>query len=681
MADEDYRVVAELELRVTKAEKGVKDVAKKVNSLERGLKKTGRTGDQALSQMSSMFNRVGAAMRGASGGVSSLTRNLVLMGGTYLGIRAVSDAVRSLATATFQVNSSVEDITTSIAAMTSEIEGISFEEGRRTADGLFRRLNDIAVQSPATATQLADIFTGVMGPLRSAGASMESLLGFTQNASAVGRVLRVDYEQLSRDVAGMATGVAGTDNKTFRLLRSMRLITKSTEQWNEMAKGDSARAAQELLDVFEQLGGPAADAFGRTWTGVSSTFTGLVEQFTRVFSSATFNVIKNDLRRVNEFLIRYRTNIENLLSAAGSRLGEALWDAVSIANLAFNRIIGNLDAIAARIDTTVSRVGAMMPMLGRIARGLAIFAIVGRVLGPLFGLLGAAGGMLSGVASIGGALGVGGGAAAAGAGGAAAAAGGGPLGALFATLSAAAAPLAAVFAVLGAGVVAVWAALSTFGSEITALFDPVRADLTAIGANLMDFFMSVWSFLQPVFAFIGALIIGTFGGAIRFIVPVIRVVTTILAAFGRWIRFLSTNYLGPMFEALGRAFLQLVDWVAGLWGILSRFAAWVAGIIGIGGGGGGAEDAAPGFASGLLASLREAWDGPGDNQEPTESQGTGTAPGGRPSTNVDARGARITVNQEFRDQDPDRVWMVMRRGVEQEATRRISTGFAPALTR
>ena len=63
--------------------------------------------------------------------------------------------------------------------------------------------------------------------------------------------------------------------------------------------------------------------------------------------------------------------------------------------------------------------------------------------------------------------------------------------------------------------------------------------------------------------------------------------------------------------------------------------------------------------------------------QPTEFQAQ--MPTERPTTVNDFRGSKITVKQEFREADPDRVMVQMIDDINKQAEMRIRTGFAPAL--
>jgi len=656
-----------------------------------------RRAQSTLNSLSTRLQGMHATLGRVNSGASSLTRNLVAVGATYLGIRALSNAFNGMSSQTIRVNSEVEDMQVALSTLMATAEQISFQRATDSAGALFRRLNDIAVQSPATATQLMDVFRGVYGPLRSAGTGMEDLLGFTRNAAAVGAALQVDYAQLSRDVGMMATGVAGTDVKTFRLLRSMNLITESTEEWNRMAQQDSSAAARKLLEVFEQLGGPAADAFGRTWTGVSSTFRGLVEQFMRVFSGPTFAVVRDTLRSVNTFLLRYRANLERVLSAMGSRVGRYLQGVVDRARGGFNSLVANFDAVAMTLDRALDRFNELRPILTQIGKVLLIARVVTLALGPLFALLAGAGTLFSGISSIAGALGIGGaaggGAAAAGgaaAGGGAAAAGGGVSAALSA-LGAALWPVVVVVGVVVGVITSLWAAFNRFGDIIRAMWtdtNNLSEVFAEVGANLMSFFADTWVFLEPIFAMLGAVIITAVITVLRVLGGLLIVVTGALRLLGIGLRWLGENIIAPLAEATVMFFAVLFRIIGLLGDAFIGLYNWIRGFI-------GAEDSEETAQTneeavqsstfqGLLDTMRRIWSAEGAPTAGVTPGGditAGAAPGGRSRTNIDMRGSRINVRQDFREADPDRIFVQMRDALESEVTSRTQSGFVPALAR
>jgi len=269
------------------------------------------------------------------------------------------------------------------------------------------------------------------------------------------------------------------------------------------------------------------------------------------------------------------------------------------------------------------------------------------------------------------------------------------LGSAGAALAALAGPVAIVVAALtaaGAAIYAIWTHASTYIMEI---FEPIADDIMAIGANLWEFFGGVWAFLEPIFAVLGAVLVSVFGVALRVITSMIRGVTDNLALFGRLLRWVGETIGPPLFEAaqgivafgrdvanflagplrwLSRGIIQLVELIPGVEPGQATIATTEPG-----------EGEGEGGAQGLLDRLMEAFSGTGGTGGPTfETIGrerTGQAPGGRPTQNIDMRGSTINVRQEFREADPDRIWLQFAEGMAREAMIRTQTGFVPALSR
>jgi hypothetical protein len=658
-----------------------------------------------LARISAAFSGLSSRLFSTNNQLTRMVRHLIAVGGTYLGIRALTSAFSRLTTSSVTANSSIEDMTVSLSTLMAEVEKITFSEATRSAQGLFRQLNDIATQSPATASELMDVFRGVYGPLRNAGTGMQDLLDFSKNAAAVGAALQIDYQQLSRDVGMMATGVAGVDVKTFRLLRSMGLITESTDEWNQMAKGDAAQAAQRLLEVFEQLGGPAADAFGRTWTGVSSTFRGIVQQFQRVFTGPSFRVVRDQLKSVNDFLLRYRSNIENVLSVFGTRIATRLNNAFMHVRRGLGWVLNNLDRIAIKLDTFVNRFMALKPVLEKVARVLLIAKVVSLIVGPLLSVVGAIGGMVSSLSGLAGLFGGGAGAVGAGAGagaGAAGAAGVGGLGAILGTLAATLAPVIAIFGAIGGVLLSVWLGIQKFGESIMAAWEgsiSLSEMFATVGDDLRVFFQGIWDFTRPILETLGALIIHGVIAAFRILLGVVSTITTLLRGVGQALTWLGTNVIPKVTEALHTmgsvllfAFGELGNAVYLLTNVFRTASRLISGDS-------GQQQTitdeqvethrrqqrtagqAGGIFQNILAEIRAIFGAAGEGPSAPSFGAPPDAPGTRAQNVTDMRGSTINIRQEFKEADPDRVWVQTRQALEGEVERRTQSNFVSAFSR
>jgi len=674
----DYEVEAELVLNAKKAKKEADAFARKVKKVENELERTRKKGLAALNQLGSMFSRMGGFLLGARSGVGRLFTGLVAVGGTYLGVRMVSGAIRTIGGFSIEANSAVETLTLSLGTLMSEIEGMTFEQARLSARGLYRQIQDIAIESPGTAREVADVFTMAYGPMRRAGLAMNDILEMSRDTLSVASALRIDLPQVSRDIGMMATGVAGTDVRTFRLLRSMGLITETTREWNEMALRTPLKAAEKLRIIMANLGGPAAEAFSRTWAGATSSFADLVENFARIFTGPTFEVVKRALIGVNVFLLRYRANFEALFSKMGIMVSRLFSDVIHLGNKSFQWMIRNLDRIALGIDHTIARIASVLPMVRRIAVGFAAFTVATRVLGPLIMGVGALISGLSGLGSLAGMLGIGGGAVAAGGTAVAGGAAGAGLAAILAPIATAVGILLPIVVAVGAGMAAMWVALQRFGPMVTAMFAPIWDDFIAVGDSMLAFFSGLWTFISPIIEFIGSLLIGVFGLSLKTSSTGLRVFSAALRVAGVFLTWVGTR-IRPLFELMSKNVISLSARLVVLMGSFTRLSALIERI---GGNGGGGTVVAGQTFGDMLAAARAAWNDTAV-PSPQESQAGApdAAPSARPQTNIDMRGSRINVNQDLRGEDPDRVWMAFEDGVAREAVRRTQSGFTPALTR
>jgi hypothetical protein len=685
-------------------EKLLKEEEKAAKEAERAAHEAQRAAASAVSSIGGGLTGLGRKLSGTSIGVGRVVTGLLAMGATYVGVRSVTNAIRDFVMYSGKANSSVETLTLSLGTVMSEIEGMSFERSRREAHSLYRQIQDIAITSPGTAAQVADVFTMAYGPMRRAGAAMDDILRLSQNTLSVASALRIDLPQVSRDISMMATGVAGTDVKTFRLLRSMGLITKSTREWNEMAIRDPTQAARELMRIFESLGGPAAEAFGNTWQGVTSAFGDIFENFSRILGGSTFAVVRDNLRGINQWLLRYRSNIENVMEYLGESIGRTLQTSITRIRTVFEDIGQNMDQIVRKIDDYIARFKEFLPAIKTAAKLFVGITVATKVIGPILMGLGGLMSAFSGLSSFAGVLGIGGGAAAAGTAGAAGAAGTAGagavgvagLGGLTAAASAAGAALAYIVPIIiaiGEGIVVggaiIYATFKRMGSRIWAALQPAFSDLREAGVAFWDLIVALWGYIEPQLVAVGSIIAAL-------LIPIITGVAGALRGLGStakiWTAALrvATNMIVPRLHAFSIRVVNAGRAIADFVGILFRAIAEIATTFGMHvpslsiEGMTIASDVESPEGLGAITSIWEQMQNAFQRaRESIRSSipGQGRPPGARPQTNIDMRGSHIEIRQDFRDQDPDRVAIQVMEDLGREAVRRTQTPFISALTR
>lgn len=689
MATESYKVKAQIELGDKKAVREIDSIVDKLNELKGKIK-------------------------AVNFGFGGMITKIAAFAAAYIGIHAVTRGLGSLVSGIHSANAEAESMQASLATIYAAVEKVTFKEAQESAGALFRTLEKIAIVSTATAPELMKVFQGIYGPLRNAGLSLQNIVDLTNNAAVTASALGVDFEQASRDISAMARGTAGLDVKMFSLLQSMGMIKETTEQWNKLAPD---KRAKKLMDVMNKIGGQAAEAYGKTWKGLSSTFSDIMGAFKRAFGSAVFERMKGTLEKVNKYLLTNRERIEAYLRVLGERVGTIFDSVINKAGQMFRNAMENMEAVRARMAELYAKFEAIKPMLIAAAKFAVVMQAASIAFNLVAPLITALMGAISWIVGIIGSIGAGGGIAGAFAG----------IGASLSTFGAALAAAAGPIALIIAAVVALVLGIMKFKDTIWSMLQPLIAAFKDIGSQLYSIFKDIWAAIKPILAFIGGALIMQAIASMRIAAWVIQnLVLPPLRLMAKVLRWAFEEIIHPVFKLLEKVLLAVVkafewlgDKIGKLVSVISDAISWIGdklsavgdffsdawdsiksgAIIGLprygpmanGGGGGkpldavamwkeakrvGAARAAAAAEAEKKKRLDEAMaKAARDAKEKAMLQNE------RPITHNDFRGSKISIKQEFREADPDNVWVQFREGLEREATARTRSGFADPLAR
>ncbi len=221
------------------------------------------------------------------------------------------------------------------------------------------------------------------------------------------------------------------------------------------------------------------------------------------------------------------------------------------------------------------------------------------------------------------------------------------------------APVAAILAAIGVAFIAIY----DVAGQITPVFESFQEIFSGIFGDFMSIGESYWSVLHPVLGAIGEAfaVLGTFlGGAFMIAFRATLLPWRILAAlFDR-----ISPTLNAIYEEFKKLFADMMVWLGELFHFLNKDLS--------------------NATNGLLQSIA----GPGAQQnhvteiDPIDilgNTGTPATPGTRAGNHYDFRGSKISVKQDFRDADPDRVAIDMISDLARFADQKIQSGFSPAL--
>ncbi len=628
----------------------------------------------SLGRISSALGEIGTRIKGTESLFGGVTRSLVAMGAGYIGLNALVSGFRNVVGGAIQFQTQLESTRIGLSSVMSAVEGISFTQATERSQQAFDQLTEAALTSVATTQEMFQIYGAIYGPIRAAGAAQSQVLQITKDTVSAASALGVDFNQASRDVNQMLRGAAGMDVKLFTMLHSTGAIAEDAEHFNKLTQAQRVSKISAALSKFSE----AAGAYATSWAGVTSSFRDIVGQLGSAAAGPIFESVKRALGAINDRLLANKQKIKDTLTAIGERIAAALDAVFTRAGAAFTYVSDHWSEIVGKIDRVVEKTRAFLPLLQRAAATWAAVSIGRQVVGR--GMQ-AAGGIGSVVSTVGSVLGRGGGgAAAAGAGAAgagAAGAGEGAIATVLTAIGAAAAPLAVILAAVGSAVYVVverWQDIVEVFAFLQPVLDGLWTDLQGLGKAL-------WDIARPIIKLIGSQLLVVFGvglfaliAALRVLVGVLRVVAEGLAYVTR---ALEEYIVDPFIDAimyigktiaeffgretvLGTARGQQSDRRVGEGGMYRELDAHAAGVdlgrrLGFRGGATGRQSATDPYAQG--------------------------APTARATVHNDFRGSRISVKQEFREADPDRILSTMVHDIEAQAERRLSSGFVGALTR
>lgn len=660
-----------------------------------------------IRRLSSEVRQLGEQIRGSSNAARGMLNQLLAMGGAYAGISAIKGAFRGLVTSAVGYVSELEKTKIGLQSVVSAVEEVPWEEAGRRGEAAFKKVREMAILSPATSKEMFDIFQGIIGPIESAGFSMQKVLDITNDTVLAASALNVDYAQATRDISMMARGTAGMEVKLFSMLRSTGAIKEDAKEWNALLP---AQRVEKLSTALKKFAG-SGKAFGSSWAGVTSTFADIVDNFKASAFSPIMKVMGRNLERFNGYILEHRAELEAFFERVGTDVAMRLDTWIGKARTGFTYVITHWDEIVAKFDAVVSKVKEVAPIIAKAAiawqgvqlgrevvgggiaaagtMGQLVSGVGGGLAGAFAGKQAAAGAVAASGATralqlegfteamlMGGAMTGGAGAGGAGAAGAGATAAGGALVAL--------GPILLAFAVVVAAVGAMFLAAKDNWAAFQAIFAESTGGLVE---ELVRLGKAVWSFLAPVLKVVGHILLTILAPAFTLLVTAIRGVvwflTVLFDIFGQ-ITTVIYEKLKPALTFLQDFFAKLASWINNTFGKYwdkvdeSRTEQ---------------ERKAVERAWGPNGTQRGGSTDPNTNWDRWNPALTGplktkdqvdlskVAKAGVNVTN-DFRGSRIQVKQEFKgDQDPDRIVLAMVHDLTRQAEQRISSGFAGALSR
>ena len=227
---------------------------------------------------------------------------------------------------------------------------------------------------------------------------------------------------------------------------------------------------------------------------------------------------------------------------------------------------------------------------------------------------------------------------------------------------------------LAASTVVAWVAVAW--DELAQAFSNFSPILTSILSDFMFIGKAIWEWLRPPLAFLGSFLGNTFLAAIMVAISAVKMITGFIRKFGKYLMYaipiygvfiLALEKLGPHLESAAK---HMTQWLA-------DFAAWLADLFNLGM---DTPDRKKQYGD-PIEELKERYGtGAREGSFGTEQFNQQISSMKKPKTTFDFRGSKITLKQEFRQADPDRVAIQMMKDLARYSEQRVTSGFVPPTT-
>lgn len=678
------KALADATREATKASRAAAAAARKEAS---ATKKAAAVAAAAAISYKKRLLGLGAQIKGTKMATGGLLRQVLLVGSADMGLNAGIRIFSSLTGSAIEYTQSLESTKIGLASVLAAVNHLSYGAAKLQANKAFGIIKELSVTSPAGPKEMFNIFQSVVGPLRAAGTEMGRIYKMTSSTVLASGALGIDLPQAARDMALMVRGSAGMDTRMFAILRSMNLITESTEEWNkQLTAAERVEKLEKALALFGESGG----AFAKSFAGVTSTFKGLFSEMKRGIVSPILDAFAGKLLKLNNYLTENNDAILSTLHAYGEQAGRTLAKAADYGVAAFKKLQANWSGIVSRFHDAMAMAKKYGPMLAKIGGGAVALEMAKGPIGSAVGgamfasnaLVGGTGktkgatkaakgmkgatkaakGMLAarglGLPMAAGLMAAGAtsGSAGAGAGGAAVAAtGAGAGGAGVAATGAAAAilPIVAALAALAAVGMAVWKNFDLLYS----VFLRSNVSVGKLTDRIIKLGKNIWSFLSPALEAIGLLIVA-------------GLVPDFMA-----LKWVFESVMLPMLELFG-SFLSDIGYILenDVIPALQSFIGWIGNIRNATA---DESDHEVDYSKKIDIPILQMMDERAVKPKKTNGMRT---PKTRQGTNINVD--KMIIKQEFKGaKDPDRVVQMMLKDITRQSEIRVNARFTGALTR
>lgn len=216
-------------------------------------------------------------------------------------------------------NSEIEQMKIGMTTILNMQLKTPWADARKEADGLFKTFQQLAKASPATTKDFMEMATAISPMVALAGGGTDKIAKLSAGAVTAGLATGTRADVAANDVKQMLAGTLGVkDLMANQLLGSQGIDTKT---FNAMSAKDRAKKTEELLD--QPALKKAADEFGKTFAGETSTFKDQLQIALGEVGMPLMQQMTSEVKRWNDWITKHPATIAKIQATLSGMLKDS----------------------------------------------------------------------------------------------------------------------------------------------------------------------------------------------------------------------------------------------------------------------------------------------------------------------------------------------------------------------
>lgn len=246
-------------------------------------------------------------------GIGSSLSRAFSIAGVSAGVAGVVGLTRKVV----GLHTEIQNAETGIASLYSAMGKVSMTTALSAARTQLRGLQQDAAKGAGSLQDYTQGYQLILGPARSAGASLEQIRNLNRLTLTAGFALRGQegLKLAPMDVVQALQGGAGS-RTTPIVNQALQAIGVSQAKFNAMSAPKRLETLEKAFGTFEA----AAEAMGHTWEAQSATFSDTIQSITREISKPLFDRWTEQLETANDWLSKNRDILSDMADGVGQRL-------------------------------------------------------------------------------------------------------------------------------------------------------------------------------------------------------------------------------------------------------------------------------------------------------------------------------------------------------------------------